>query len=208
MSSIVITLALRHYVNSAGLMLNSRSKQRIPTSNSTVVLSPITTGELCLSKKEIGALLLRPQQVIIGGEQDQTPIIIVDLILLELIIKLRTWRTEGIFDTWLLRAHDLVTKDTPWMIFEVYKGGSVTFGGSKGYITGKGKIRVGNLDFDSVSFVKELGHFNLFSISQICDKHYKVLFTKTECLVVSPDFQMADENQTLLKVPRQHNMYV
>ncbi|GKA79140.1 ribonuclease H-like domain-containing protein [Tanacetum coccineum] len=65
--------------------------------------------------------------------------------------------------------------------FEECKGGSITFGGRKGYITGKGRIRVGNLDFDSVSFVKELGHFNLFSISQICDKHHKV--------------------------PRQHNMY-
>ncbi|GKE89923.1 putative ribonuclease H-like domain-containing protein [Tanacetum coccineum] len=75
--------------------------------------------------------------------------------------------------------------------FEVCKGRSVTFGGSKGYITSKGRIRVGNLDFDSVSFVKELGHFNLFSISQICDKHHKVLFTKTECLVVSPDFKIA-----------------
>ncbi|GJT18094.1 putative ribonuclease H-like domain-containing protein [Tanacetum coccineum] len=91
--------------------------------------------------------------------------------------------------------------------FEEFKGGSITFGGSKGYITGKGRIRVGNLDFDSVSFVKELGHFNLFSISQICDKLYKVLFTETECLVVSPDFKMPDENQILLKVPRQHNMY-
>ncbi|GJZ83441.1 putative ribonuclease H-like domain-containing protein [Tanacetum coccineum] len=40
----------------------------------------------------------------------------------------------------------------------------------------------------------ELGHFNLFSISQICDKHHKVLFTETECLVVSPDFKMPDEN--------------
>ncbi|GKF18612.1 hypothetical protein Tco_0063530, partial [Tanacetum coccineum] len=80
--------------------------------------------------------------------------------------------------------------------FEEYKGGSVTFGGSKGYITGKGRIRVGNLDFDSVSFVKELGHFNLFSISQICDKKHKV-----------PDFKMPDENQILLKVPRQNNMY-
>ncbi|GJY30763.1 hypothetical protein Tco_0414258 [Tanacetum coccineum] len=54
--------------------------------------------------------------------------------------------------------------------FEEFNGGSVTFGGSKGYITSKGRIRVSNLDFDSVSFVKELGHFNLFSISQICDK--------------------------------------
>ncbi|GJW55111.1 ribonuclease H-like domain-containing protein [Tanacetum coccineum] len=91
--------------------------------------------------------------------------------------------------------------------FEEFNGGSVTFGGSKGYITGKGKIRVGNLDFDSVSFVKELGHFNLFSISQICDKQHKVLFTETECLVVSSDFKMPDENQILLKVPRHHNMY-
>ncbi|GJZ00606.1 putative ribonuclease H-like domain-containing protein, partial [Tanacetum coccineum] len=91
--------------------------------------------------------------------------------------------------------------------FKECKVGSVTFGGSKGYITGKGKIRIGNLDFDSVSFVKELGHFNLFSISQICDKHHKVLFTETECLVVSPDFKMPDANQILLKVPRQHNMY-
>ncbi|GKA71437.1 putative ribonuclease H-like domain-containing protein, partial [Tanacetum coccineum] len=57
--------------------------------------------------------------------------------------------------------------------FEEFNGGSVTFGGSKGYISGKGRIRVGNLDFDSVSFVKELGHFNLFSISQICDKQHK-----------------------------------
>ncbi|GJR41628.1 putative ribonuclease H-like domain-containing protein [Tanacetum coccineum] len=61
--------------------------------------------------------------------------------------------------------------------FEECKGGSVTFGGSKGYITGKGRIR------------------------------HKVLFTETECLVVSPDFKMPDENQILLKVPRQHNMY-
>ncbi|GKD08514.1 hypothetical protein Tco_1188199 [Tanacetum coccineum] len=91
--------------------------------------------------------------------------------------------------------------------FEEYKGGFVTFGGSKGYINGKGRIRVGNLDFDSMSFVKELGHFNLFSISQICDKQHKVLFTETECLVVSSDFKMPDENHILLKVPRHHNLY-
>ncbi|GJX90672.1 putative ribonuclease H-like domain-containing protein [Tanacetum coccineum] len=42
--------------------------------------------------------------------------------------------------------------------------------GSKGSISGKGTIRLGNLVFDDVAFVKELGHFNLFSISQICDK--------------------------------------
>ncbi|GJV81856.1 putative ribonuclease H-like domain-containing protein [Tanacetum coccineum] len=56
--------------------------------------------------------------------------------------------------------------------FEEFNGGSVTFGGSKGYISGKGKNK--SLDFDSVPFVKELWHFNLFSISQICDKQHKV----------------------------------
>ncbi|GJS90633.1 ribonuclease H-like domain-containing protein, partial [Tanacetum coccineum] len=87
------------------------------------------------------------------------------------------------------------------------KVGSVTFGGSKGSISGKGTIRLGNLVFDDVAFVKELGHFNLFSISQICDKKLNVLFTEKECFVVSADFKMTDENQVLLKVPRQHNMY-
>ncbi|GJT25683.1 putative ribonuclease H-like domain-containing protein [Tanacetum coccineum] len=38
-------------------------------------------------------------------------------------------------------------------------------------------------------------------------KAAKVLFTETECLVVSPDFKMPDEYQILIKVPRQHNMY-
>ncbi|GJU14752.1 putative ribonuclease H-like domain-containing protein [Tanacetum coccineum] len=42
---------------------------------------------------------------------------------------------------------------------------------------------------------------------KICDKKLKVLFTEKECFVVSSDFKMPDENQVLLKVPRQHNMY-
>ncbi|GJS12055.1 putative ribonuclease H-like domain-containing protein [Tanacetum coccineum] len=118
---------------------------------------------------------------------------------------LKNMEDRGIFDS---RCSGHMTGNKDHLDnFEECKGGSVTFGGSKGYITGKGRIRVGNLDFDSVSFVKELGHFNLFSISQICDKQHKVLFTETECLVVSPDFKMPDENQILLKVPRQHNMY-
>ncbi|GJV16468.1 putative ribonuclease H-like domain-containing protein [Tanacetum coccineum] len=118
---------------------------------------------------------------------------------------LKNMEDRGIFDSGC-SGHMTGNKDH-LDDFKECKWGSVTFGGSKGYITGKGRIRVGNLDFDSVSFVKELGHFNLFSISQICDKHHKVLFTETECLVVSPDFKMPDENQILLKVPRQHNMY-
>nr|GEW06416.1 hypothetical protein [Tanacetum cinerariifolium] len=64
-------------------------------------------------------------------------------------------------------------------------GGFVAFGGSP-----KGELK-----------------FNLFTVSQMCDKKNNVLFTETECLVLSPDFKLPDENQVSLKVPRQNNMY-
>ncbi|GKC31294.1 ribonuclease H-like domain-containing protein, partial [Tanacetum coccineum] len=51
--------------------------------------------------------------------------------------------------------------------YQDYNGGHVSFGGSKGYITGK----------------------------------------DTECLVLSSDLKLPDENQVLLRIPRQNNMY-
>ncbi|GJW05875.1 putative ribonuclease H-like domain-containing protein [Tanacetum coccineum] len=41
----------------------------------------------------------------------------------------------------------------------------------------------------------------------MCDKKNYVLFTDTECLVLSPNFKLADESQILLKIPRKDNMY-
>ncbi|GJU15748.1 putative ribonuclease H-like domain-containing protein [Tanacetum coccineum] len=92
--------------------------------------------------------------------------------------------------------------------FKDFDGGHVTFGGGAhgGRITGKGTIKTGNLDFDDVYFVKEL-KFNIFSVSQMCDKKNYVLFTDSECLVLSPNFKLPDENKILLKIPRQDNMY-
>ncbi|GJY23192.1 putative ribonuclease H-like domain-containing protein [Tanacetum coccineum] len=92
--------------------------------------------------------------------------------------------------------------------YEEINIGFVAFGGnSKGEkITEKGKIRTGKLDFEDVYFVKEL-KFNLFSVSQMCDKKNSVLFTDTECVVLSPDFKLTDESHVLLKVPRKDNMY-
>ncbi|GKB17920.1 ribonuclease H-like domain-containing protein [Tanacetum coccineum] len=75
-----------------------------------------------------------------------------------------------------------------------------------GKISEKGKIRTGKLDFEDVYFVKEL-KFNLFSVSQMCDRKNSLLFTKTKCLIISPDFKLPDESQVLLKVPRKNNMY-
>ncbi|GJV96258.1 putative ribonuclease H-like domain-containing protein [Tanacetum coccineum] len=92
--------------------------------------------------------------------------------------------------------------------YEEINSGFVTFGGDPkgGRITGKGKISIGKLDFEDVYFVKEL-KFNLFSVSQMCDKKNSVLFTDTECVVLSPDFKLLDENHVLLRVPRKDNMY-
>nr|GEU88551.1 ribonuclease H-like domain-containing protein [Tanacetum cinerariifolium] len=92
--------------------------------------------------------------------------------------------------------------------FKELNGGYVAFRGNPkgGKIPGKGKIRTGKLDFDDVYFVKEL-KFNLFSVSQMCDKKNSVLFTDIECLVLSPKFKMPVESQVLLRVPRENNMY-
>ncbi|GJX22423.1 putative ribonuclease H-like domain-containing protein [Tanacetum coccineum] len=78
--------------------------------------------------------------------------------------------------------------------FMQVKGGIVKFGGGDGRISGKGTIRTSKLDFENVYYVEELQHFNLFSVSQICDKKNKVLFTDTDCLVLTKEFQLPDEN--------------
>nr|GFC29743.1 ribonuclease H-like domain-containing protein [Tanacetum cinerariifolium] len=83
---------------------------------------------------------------------------------------------------------------------EELNGGYVAFGGNPkgGKIIGKCKIKTGKLDFDDFYFVKEL-KFNLFSVSQMCDKQNIVLFTDNECLVLSSDFKLLDASQVLLR---------
>ncbi|GJZ75053.1 putative ribonuclease H-like domain-containing protein [Tanacetum coccineum] len=92
--------------------------------------------------------------------------------------------------------------------YEDFNGGFVAFGSDPkgGKITGKGKIRTANLDFDDVYFVDEL-KFNLFSVSQMCDKKNSVLFTESECLILSPSFKLLDESQVVLRAPRKDDVY-
>ncbi|GJS53188.1 putative ribonuclease H-like domain-containing protein, partial [Tanacetum coccineum] len=117
----------------------------------------------------------------------------------------RALKNKGIVDSGCSRH---MTGNKAYLVdYQDYNGGPVAFGGSKGQITGRGKIRIGKLDFDDVCFVKELQQFNLFSVSQMFDKKNKVLFNDTECLVLSLNFKLSDENQVLLRVPRQHNIY-
>nr|GEV43152.1 retrovirus-related Pol polyprotein from transposon TNT 1-94 [Tanacetum cinerariifolium] len=117
-----------------------------------------------------------------------------------------TLQDQEIFDNVCSRR---MTGNESFLIdYQEFDEGFVAFGGSPkgGKIYGKGKIRTEKLDFEDVYFVKEL-KFNLFSFSQMHDKKHSVLFTKTECLVLSPGFKLLDENQILLKVTRQNNMY-
>nr|GFB61355.1 ribonuclease H-like domain-containing protein [Tanacetum cinerariifolium] len=113
---------------------------------------------------------------------------------------------KGVIDS---RCSRHITRNMSYLSdFEELNGGYVAFGGNPkgGKITGKGKIKTGKLDFEDVYFVKEL-KFNLFSVSQMFDKKNNVLFTDTECLVLSSDFKLPDASQVLLRVPRENNMY-
>ncbi|GJV35657.1 putative ribonuclease H-like domain-containing protein [Tanacetum coccineum] len=153
---------------------------------------------------EKGKLLLSPQQVVIGDQKDITgtksPNTMVDQDYPQ-----RALQNKGIVDSGCSRH---MTGNKAYLAeYQDFNGGPVAFRGSKGYITGKGKIKTRKLDFEDVCFVKELQHFNLFFVSQMCDKKNKVLFTDTECLVLSPEFKLPDENQVLLRIPRQNNMY-
>ncbi|GJS94351.1 putative ribonuclease H-like domain-containing protein [Tanacetum coccineum] len=126
-----------------------------------------------------GKLLLSPQQVVIGDHKETTgtisPNTIVDPIL-EIDYPHRALKNKGIVDSGCSRH---MTGNKAYLAeFQDFNGGPVAFGGSKGYITGKGKI-----------------------------KTEQVLFTDSECLVLSPEFKLPDENQVLLKIPRQNNMY-
>ncbi|GKC28537.1 ribonuclease H-like domain-containing protein, partial [Tanacetum coccineum] len=92
--------------------------------------------------------------------------------------------------------------------YEDYNGGFIAFGSDPkgGKIAGKGKIKTANLDFDDVYFVEEL-KFNLFSVSQMCDKKNSILFTNTEYLILSPSFKLLDECQVVLRAARQNDVY-
>ncbi|GJU31816.1 putative ribonuclease H-like domain-containing protein [Tanacetum coccineum] len=113
---------------------------------------------------------------------------------------------QGVIDSGCSRH---MTRNMSYLTdYKEIDGGYVAFGGNPkgGKITGKGTIKTGNLDFKNVYFMREL-KFNLFSVSQMCDKKNSVLFNDTECIVLSPNFKLIDESQVLLRVPRKKNMY-
>ncbi|GKB22285.1 putative ribonuclease H-like domain-containing protein [Tanacetum coccineum] len=112
----------------------------------------------------------------------------------------RALKNKGIVDSGCSRH---MTRNKAYLAeYQDYNGGPVAFRGSKGYISGKGKIKIGKLDFKDVCFVQELQYFNLFSMSQMYDKKNKVFFlrTKDETSEILKDFIRQIENQLNQKV--------
>ena len=67
---------------------------------------------------------------------------------------------------------------------KIENGGDVSFGdNSKGKILGIGNVgKVSSTLIENVCLVENLKH-NLISISQLCDKGYKVIFDKFSCVI-------------------------
>nr|GEW14731.1 retrovirus-related Pol polyprotein from transposon TNT 1-94 [Tanacetum cinerariifolium] len=124
--------------------------------------------------REIGILLLRPQQVVIGETKEILRTKSLNTTLDQKLEKddpHRALKDKGIVD---IRCSRYMTGNKAYLTdYQEFKGGFVAFGGSNGRISGKGKTKAGRLDFEDVYYVEELKHYNLFSVSQMCDKKNK-----------------------------------
>ncbi|GJU30476.1 putative ribonuclease H-like domain-containing protein [Tanacetum coccineum] len=179
---------------------DSLEKEQVSDNESSSIESPLK-HELILSG-QMGSMLLSPQHVGFGDLPD----LMVHYLFSTDITTLMHEADPRFVDNGCSRH---MTGNIAYLSnFKEFDGGHVTFGGGAygGRISSKGTLKTNSLDFDDVYFVKEL-NFNLFSVSQMCDKRNYVLFTDTECLVVSPNFKLPDESQILLKIPREDNMY-
>ncbi|GJY56896.1 hypothetical protein Tco_0456011 [Tanacetum coccineum] len=83
----------------------------------------------------------------------------------------------------------------------VDSGCSSHMAGNKAYLSDYEDYNRGFMAFEVIP--KE---FNLFSVSQMCDKKNSVLFTDTECLILSPSFKLLDESQVVLRAPRKDDV--
>ncbi|GJW27304.1 ribonuclease H-like domain-containing protein [Tanacetum coccineum] len=79
--------------------------------------------------------------------------------------------------------------------------------GNKAYLSDYEDYNEGFVAFGSDPKGDEF-KFNLFSVSQMYDKKNSVLFTKTECLILSPSFKLIDESQVVLRAPRKDDVYI
>ncbi|GJU93626.1 ribonuclease H-like domain-containing protein [Tanacetum coccineum] len=90
-----------------------------------------------------------------------------------------------------------------------YKEKAVIDSGCSRHMTGNKCYLDEYKDYDGgfVSFGDGKGKISRKSVSQICEKKNNVIFTDTECLVLSSDFKLLNESQVLLRVPRKDNIF-
>ncbi|GKA90078.1 putative ribonuclease H-like domain-containing protein [Tanacetum coccineum] len=88
----------------------------------------------------------------------------------------------------------------------VDSGCSSHMNGNKAYLLDYEDYNGGFVAFGSDPKGDEL-KFNLFSVSQMCDKKNSVLFTETECLILSSSFKLLDESQVVLRAPIKNDVY-
>ena len=89
-------------------------------------------------------------------------------------------------------------------LLRYYKGGTVTFGGdSKGKIIGICNIKICSFPLiENVVLVEGLKHY-LLSISQLCDKSFKIVFDDFSC-----DILDKKTNTRVLSGFRENNVYI
>ncbi|GJW56940.1 putative ribonuclease H-like domain-containing protein [Tanacetum coccineum] len=149
-------------------------------------------------------LLLSPQQVVIREPKyiigTKSPNTMVDQIL-ENDAPHKALENKGIVDSGCSRH---MTGNKAYLAeYQDYNSGPIAFGGSKGYITGKGKIKTGKLDFKDVCFVKELQHSILCHKCVTRRTRFSWVFflrTKDETSGILKDFIRQIENQLNQKV--------
>ncbi|GKB77605.1 putative ribonuclease H-like domain-containing protein, partial [Tanacetum coccineum] len=55
--------------------------------------------------------------------------------------------------------------------------------------------------------IRSMALLSIGVVYVICDKKNRVLFTDTDCLVLSKDFKLPDDSMIIFRVPRKHNLY-
>ena len=69
----------------------------------------------------------------------------------------------------------------------------MSFAGKEGgTISAQGIVSNGLISFDRVNFIKQLEN-NLLSVSQICDKGFKVLFDDKCCYILMKEFEIPED---------------
>ncbi|GJW72940.1 putative ribonuclease H-like domain-containing protein [Tanacetum coccineum] len=142
-------------------------RQAVPTNDAMKVntVKPIVNRLVLLGEK--GKLLLSPQQVVIGDKKDITGKISPNTIV-DQDYPHRALKHKGIVDSGCSRH---MTGNKAYLAeYQDFNGGPVAFGGSKGYITGKGGlaclIAKATID-ESNKWHRRLGHVNFKNLNKL-----------------------------------------